>query len=452
MTDLLADIEPEELNDSKLAWSSIEYLDRVYNPTRKRGGGRSITKCLFCGSEWKTGGPRDIRAHLDPGSVRYRTVCIPKPEHADRFAKVSKEVQERRRKKEVQERKRKSPAARISEGLADLGASSSPSSSSSLSEPERAALIEECDQAWARCWAKNAWAFRAVDCPYFREALRLSAILGDDYLNADQTKIKLPHRTTFVSKTMKQGGDELDRQIKARVRKATNKSGGTIISDGCRSTSKDACINVLLTTAAGTQFLSSVAATEVTKDMKYIANLIIEHIEEIGSDDIVAVIMDGACEGAFKFITEKFPHIQCFICPTHSLDRFMSNICSGKDTITVRGQGDFEWGEDLFSRALKKVKFVVKTVTRHQFPLDAYRRVKNEANAALDQGAEQYKDLIKYCDTRFMSQLLMAEQYLKSITILERLLVDTKFTSWLRNKSRSTKEKVPALYIANFFL
>ena len=78
--------------------------------------------------------------------------------------------------------------------------------------------------------------------------------------------------------------------------------------------------------------------------------------------------------------------------------------------------------------------------------------MKNEANAALDQGAEQYKDLIKYCDTRFMSQLLMAEQYLKSITILERLLVDTKFTSWLRNKSRSTKEKVPALYVANFFL
>lgn len=179
MTDLLADIEPEELNDSKLAWSSIEC---VYNPTRKRGGGRSITKCLFCGSEWKTGGPRDIRAHLDPGSVRYRAVCIPKPEHADRFAKVSKEVQERRRKKEVEERKRKSPVARISEGLADLGASSSPSSSSSLSEPERAALIEECDQAWARSWAKNAWAFRAVDCPYFREALRLSAILGDDYL------------------------------------------------------------------------------------------------------------------------------------------------------------------------------------------------------------------------------------------------------------------------------
>ena len=83
MTDLLAGIEPEELNDSKLAWSSIEYLDRVYNSTRKRGGGRSITKCLFCGSEWKTGDPRDIRAHLDPGAVRHRTVCIPKSEHAD---------------------------------------------------------------------------------------------------------------------------------------------------------------------------------------------------------------------------------------------------------------------------------------------------------------------------------------------------------------------------------
>ena len=77
MTDLLAGIELDELNDSKLAWSSIEYLDRVYNPTRKRGAGRSIAKCLFCGSEWKSGGPRDIRAHLDPGAARHRAVCIP---------------------------------------------------------------------------------------------------------------------------------------------------------------------------------------------------------------------------------------------------------------------------------------------------------------------------------------------------------------------------------------
>lgn len=99
-----------------------------------------------------------------------------------------------------------------------------------------------------------------------------------------------------------------------------------MISDGCRSTSKEACINVLLTTAAGTKFLQSIAATEETKDMRYIAKLINAHIEEIGASRITAVIMDEACAGSFVFITQKFPHVQCFICPTHSLDFYRKHL------------------------------------------------------------------------------------------------------------------------------
>lgn len=283
------------------------------------------------------------------------------------------------------------------------------------------------------------------DEPFF-----LTAKAGEDYVNGRGDDSLLPKRTTFVGSVIKDAGDKLDARVGSRVTKAAEDSGGTIVSDGCRSTSKDACLNVLFETSAGTQFISSIAATEVKKDMKYIARHIIDHIKKIGAANVTAVIMDGACVGAFKYITAKFKHVHCFICPTHSLDNFIKNICSDKPTITVKGhencpQATFLWGENLFSKALQRFKTVVKAVTRYQKTLDIYRRLKKEANAHLESDAEQYKDLIKYCDTRFMSQLLMTIRYSKSLLILERLLLDGSFNSWLSGESRQTKEKVKSM-------
>ena len=67
--------------------------------------------------------------------------------------------------------------------------------------------------------------------------------------------------------------------------------------------------------------------------------------------------MDGACFGAFIFITAKFPWIHCFICPPHSIDGFMKNVCSDKAVIRIkRDPTPFPWGEDIFSAPINKVK------------------------------------------------------------------------------------------------
>ena len=443
--DPFATMEPADIAGSKLEWSTIEVPDRKFNKDRNRGGNGKPHRCLYCDEEWQTGGPREIRSHFDIGEPRWRSICCPRPEFRERVKAVTAELVHRRLQKEISRKRRLSPRQRLSEG--SDGSGESPAFER-VGGPEKKRRRDEVDEAWAYAFAESALPFSCADRLHFRRAIFLTAKAGEDYVNGDDSR--LPKRTTFVGSVIKDAGDKLDARVGSRVTKAAEESGGTIVSDGCRSTSKDACLNVLFETSAGTQFISSIAATEVKKDMQYIARHIIDHIKKIGAANVTAVIMDGACVGAFKYITAKFKHVHCFICPTHSLDNFIKNICSDKPTITVKGhencpQATFVWGESLFSKALQRVKTVVKTVTRYQKTLDIYRRLKKEANAHLESDAEQYKDLIKYCDTRFMSQLLMTIRYSKSLLILERLLLDGSFNSWLSGESRQTKKKVKSM-------
>ncbi len=49
--------------------------------------------------------------------------------------------------------------------------------------------------------------------------------------------------------------------------------------------------------------------------MSFICGLLCKVIDELGSENIFSVVMDGACKGAFPLIRAKYPHVQCFTCP-----------------------------------------------------------------------------------------------------------------------------------------
>ena len=121
--------------------------------------------------------------------------------------------------------------------------------------------------------------------------------------------------------------------------------------------------------------------------------------------------MDGACRGAFQYIESEFAHISCFICPTHSLDNFMGDVCSSKVSVQVRGEERVTWNEDIFEETIDQIWQVVKAVTRAQKPLATYRRLKEEANKLRAQTEEPFKELLKYCETRFASKILMTQRY-----------------------------------------
>ena len=68
-------------------------------------------------------------------------------------------------------------------------------------------------------------------------------------------------------------------------------------------------------------------------------------IKESTPKNIVAVCMDGACMSSFAQITETYPWVFCFICPTHSLDNFLKNVCGNQDKIRMAGiEGEFASG------------------------------------------------------------------------------------------------------------
>ena len=79
------------------------------------------------------------------------------------------------------------------------------------------------------------------------------------------------------------------------------------------------------------------------------------------------MLLEGACTASFPLINIEYPHVLSFICPAHSLDNFMKNVCSAKASITVKGNnGHFAWGEDFMEKVVQETNHVVKFVTNHQ--------------------------------------------------------------------------------------
>ncbi len=52
------------------------------------------------------------------------------------------------------------------------------------------------------------------------------------------------------------------------------------------------------------------------KTMSFICDLLCKVIDELGSDNIFSVVMDGTCKEAFPLIRTKYPHMKCFTCVT----------------------------------------------------------------------------------------------------------------------------------------
>eukprot|EP00962_Isochrysis_galbana_P027152 scaffold8501_cov129-Isochrysis_galbana.AAC.1 len=198
---------------------------------------------------------------------------------------------------------------------------------------------------------KKALPLDLVDDPSFRKAVEMTAKSGGKNMIVGG-KLQLPHRTHMTTTVLPAVDDELTVEINAKVQGLAEQTGVTIISDGWTNVSKQPIINALVSLPLGSYFLTARDTTGHTKDAEYIAEFMIEQIQAFGKEKVVAVCMDGACTASFPLISTKLPHIFTFICPTHSLDNFMKNICSAQAEVTVKGIKDrvFKWGEPIFAQ------------------------------------------------------------------------------------------------------
>ena len=169
--DPFATMEPADITGTKLEWSTIEVPDRKFNEDRNRGGNGKPHRCLYCGEEWQTGGPREIRSHFDIEAGRWRLICCTKPEFRERVKAVTAELVHRRLQLEIRKKRRLSPSQRLSGG--SDGSGESPAFEL-VGGPEKKRRRDEVDEAWACAFAESALPFARVDHWNFRRDIFLT--------------------------------------------------------------------------------------------------------------------------------------------------------------------------------------------------------------------------------------------------------------------------------------
>ena len=102
------------------------------------------------------------------------------------------------------------------------------------------------------------------------------------------------------------------------------------------------------------------------------------------------------------------------------MDNFLKNICSDKSTVTVKDTGEYTWGYDTFSEPIDQTWEVVKYITNHQKPLSMFRKIVSDSDTWEGQEKPTQEELVKYCETRFASKILMLQRYqiLKSALVV----------------------------------
>jgi len=123
----------------------------------------------------------------------------------------------------------------------------------------------------------------------------------------------------------------------------------------------------------------------------------------------------------------------------------LKNVCSNKATIRVKSvknnedEKDFDWGSSVFYEPIEECWEVVKFVTNHSKPLACFRDLAKDQSTWEGSQPPNGLELVKFCETRFASKLLMLERYLRLRPVLELLVVNPGYKAWLSQQKADTK-------------
>ena len=429
-------------------------------------------KCAFCGKAYRWS-PFAVECHMDPtlgkdtcGKARVVTGCkmasiLTSSDLKPRFNKVQAAIREKAREQKQQQKvavvvgqKRRLAEAGGNDNnpidcdaRADGGASSARHHAAPVF---KRTTNEEMEQAWSEAFIANGLPMKIFDDPHFRKAVMKTASCGEQSITlgkGGKRDTTMPHRTTYSKRILPATDARLDAENMARMRPKYKKVGATLMSDGWVSTSGRPIINIILGVDGLLTLRVAVDTSGKDKTMQYIFELLEKVIEDIGPENIFSVVMDGACKGAFPLIRGKYPHIQCFVCPSHGLDGFLKNACSDKEDIRMQANEmggapacEVEWDEIFFKEAFGEAWVVIKTAISYQKSLALFRQIALSLREGQQpKGGTEPK---KFGKTRYGSRVSMARRMLATRAIYEKLMVDDEFKAWLAKQKVETKDKV----------
>ena len=175
------------------------------------------------------------------------------------------------------------------------------------------------DEAIARCLYANGLSFNVVRSPYWQDMVRKINEAPKGYTGPGYEKV----RTTLLTKEVKHIETSL-----APIKASWKETGVSIISDGWKDAKNRPLINVIAMSPKGAMFLKAVDCEGQVKDAQFIADILIQCINEVGPQNVVQVVTDNAknCRAAGMLVETRFPHIFWTRCAVHSLSLMLQKL------------------------------------------------------------------------------------------------------------------------------
>ena len=179
---------------------------------------------------------------------------------------------------------------------------------------------EIVDSEIAKMFYTRGLSFHFARNPYYARAFKSASQLSG-YVPPGYNAL----RTTLLHKEKSNIENPLE-----PIKKTLNEKGVSICSDGWSDAQRRPLINIMTVSKSGPMFLKAINCEGETKDKHFIANLLINIIQEIGSHKVVQVITDNvaACKATGHIMEAKFRHIFWIACVVHTVNLALKNICA----------------------------------------------------------------------------------------------------------------------------
>ena len=199
-------------------------------------------------------------------------------------------------------------------------------------------------------------------------------------------------------------------ELRKKHEESWKEYGCSIMSDGWTSTNHRHIINFLANSPAGTFFLGSVDASSEVANANMLADLLEQHINQVGKENVVQVVTDNGAnfKAAGRILMERIPTLFWTPCAAHCLDLMLEDIGKINE----------------FNTCINHAKKVTRFVYKHGRILDMMR-------------GKIGGDLVRPAVTRFATSFLTLASMQKNKQGLKSLFVCDE---WHNHKLAKTRE------------
>jgi hypothetical protein len=182
--------------------------------------------------------------------------------------------------------------------------------------------------------------FNVVRSPYWKDMVKAINDAPQGFKGPNYEKL----RTMLLQKER-----SLIHDILKPVRSSWTNSWVSIISDGWTDTMRRPLINVIASSPKGAMFLRAEDCFGEVKDNKFIADILIFAIEQVGPTNVVQVITHNVpvCKAAGLIVESRYNHNFWTPCIVHNLNLILEEI-----------EAKTEWIKELTGQASEIIKFI----------------------------------------------------------------------------------------------